>query len=395
MKIHEYLAKAILKQYGILVPKGKVVTTLDEAESVASELGSPVMVKAQIPAGGRGKAGGIRKALTVTQAGKITAQLLNKKIITPQTPSEGLTVKKVLVEEKLEIQREFYIGIMVDISKECPLILVSDFGGIDMEEIAEKSPDSVYKEYIDPLLGLQPFQKRKLAFNLEIESQLVAKMTKVISNLYRVFETKDCLLVEINPLVLTEGADFYALDAKMVFDDNALFRQPGIEEFRDYAMEDPLEAEAIKHGLSYVRLEGNIGCMMNGAGLAMATMDTIKFFGGEPANFLDVGGGAGPERIKTAFSILLSDPLVKVVFINIFGGMFRCDFLAEGLLETVKQKKLKAKLILRLEGTNSAQGLEMLRRSGLKFVAVFSIEEGVKKAVELSRNKEKNECSCR
>ena len=389
MKIHEYLAKAILKQYGILVPKGKVVTTLDEAESVASELGSPVMVKAQIPAGGRGKAGGIREALTVTQAGKITAQLLNKKIITPQTPSEGLTVKKVLVEEKLEIQREFYIGIMVDIRKECPLILVSDFGGIDMEEIAEKSPDSVYKEYIDPLLGLQPFQKRKLAFNLEIESQLVAKMTKVISNLYRVFETKDCLLVEINPLVLTEGADFYALDAKMVFDDNALFRQPGIEEFRDYAMEDPLEAEAIKHGLSYVRLEGNIGCMMNGAGLAMATMDTIKFFGGEPANFLDVGGGAGPERIKTAFSILLSDPLVKVVFINIFGGMFRCDFLAEGLLETVKQKKLKAKLILRLEGTNSAQGLEMLRRSGLKFVAVFSIEEGVKKAVELSRNKEK------
>lgn len=389
MNIHEYQAKAILKPYGILVPKGEVVTTLSEAESVAIKLGTPVMVKAQIPAGGRGKAGGVREAFTVTQAGKITAQLLNKNIITSQTPPEGLTVKKVLIEEKLEIRKEFYIGIMLDIKKECPRILVSDFGGIDIEEIAEKSPDRVFKDYIDPLLGLQTFQKRKLVFNLEIESRLVAKMMDVISILYKVFETKDCLLVEINPLVLTEGDDFYALDAKIVSDDNALFRHPEIKKFVDYSMEDPLEAEAIKQGLSYVRLEGTIGCMVNGAGLAMATMDTIKFFGGEPANFLDVGGGAGPEKIKTAFLILLSDPSVKVVFINIFGGIFHCDFLAEGLLMAVKQKKLKAALILRLEGTNAAQGLEMLRRAGLKFVEVSSIEEGVKKAVELSREEDK------
>lgn len=366
MKIHEYQAKEILRQYGIPVPVGRVVTTPFEAELAAFELGTPAMVKAQIQAGGRGKGGGVKTAFTPNQAQFIASQILGRRLRTSQTSPDGMLVTKLLIEKRLDIKKEFYLGIIVDRQRACPVIIMSGAGGMSIEEIAQKYPEKIHKTYIDPLVGYK------------------GREGSIIPKLYRLFKEKDCLLVEINPLVVTQDNQFFASDAKMVFDDDALFRHPEIRELADPLMEDPLEAEAKKAGINYVRLEGDIGCMVNGAGLAMATMDAIKFFGGSPANFLDVGGGASPEKIKTAFQILISDSSVKAVFINILGGISRGDFLAEGLLAVYRERQLSLPLVLRLDGTNAREGLKMLKRGGVKFFKVSGLSQGAKKAIELA-----------
>lgn len=372
MKIHEYQAKEIFKEYGILVPQGGIALTPEEAQLAAECLGSPVMVKAQILAGGRGRAGGVKEAAGPREAKEIASQLLGKSLVTPQTSKEGMLVQKVLVQKKIVIKKEFYLAITIDREMGCPVIIVSPVGGISIEDIAKEYPGKLYKEYINPLAGLGDYQKNKLASSFRAEWFFTPGLADIISKLYRIFEEKDCLLVEINPLVLADDNEFYALDAKIDFDDNALFRHLDIKELG--------VADA-----PYIKLAGNIGCMVNGAGLAMATMDTIKFFGGEPANFLDVGGSADTEKIKIAFQTLVSDSSVKVVFINIFGGIFRCDFLAEALLAAYQEKQCSIPLVLRLEGNNALQGLEMLKKGKIKFFKAASLSQGAKKAVALAR----------
>ncbi len=378
MKIHEYQGKQILARYGVRIPRGEVANTQSEARAIAERLGGLVVVKAQIHAGGRGKGGGVKVAKTPDDAERIAGEILGMTLVTAQTGPEGRKVQKVLVEEGLDIRQELYLGIVVDRAVGRPVFMASKSGGMEIEEVAAKNPDAILKEYIQPGLGLQPFQARKLAFGLGLAPELVNDAAQFMMALYRAFEDTDASLAEINPFLVTGDNKVYALDAKMTFDDNALFRHKDLKELRDLNEEEPLEIEASKFGLNYIKLDGSVACMVNGAGLAMATMDIIKLAGASPANFLDVGGGASAQQVENAFRILLSDPSVKAVLINIFGGIMRCDVVASGVVQAAKNIGVKVPIVVRLEGTNVEQGQEILRTSGLNFI----VAEGMKDAAE-------------
>ncbi len=384
MNIHEYQGKEVLRQYGVAVPRGYVAFTADEAVAAAEKLGSAVtVVKAQIHAGGRGKAGGVKIAKSVEQVREFASELLGKVLVTHQTGPEGKEVKRLLIEEGCDIKKEYYIGIVVDRATGCVVVMASEEGGTEIEEVAEHTPEKIFKEVVDPAVGLQPFQARKLAFAINIPGELVNKAVKFMLALYKAFVEKDCSIAEINPLVVTGGGDVMALDAKLNFDSNALFRHKDVQSLRDLDEEDAKEIEASKFDLSYIALDGNIGCMVNGAGLAMATMDIIKHFGGEPANFLDVGGGATTEKVTEAFKIILSDAGVKGIFVNIFGGIMRCDVIANGVVEAAKQVGLDRPLVVRLEGTNVELGRKILNESGLEITTANSMADGAQKIVAL------------
>jgi succinyl-CoA synthetase beta subunit len=384
MNIHEYQGKEVLRQYGVAVPRGLVAFTVDEAVAAAEQLGtSVVVVKAQIHAGGRGKAGGVKVAKSIEQVREYASQILGKVLVTHQTGPEGKEVKRLLIEEGCDIKKEYYIGVVVDRATGRVVMMASEEGGTEIEEVAEHSPEKIFKEVIDPAVGLQPFQARKLAFAINIPGDLVNKAVKFMLALYKAFVDKDCSIAEINPLVVTGSGDVMALDAKLNFDANALFRHKDVQALRDLTEEDEKEIEASKFDLSYIALEGNIGCMVNGAGLAMATMDIIKHFGGEPANFLDVGGGATTEKVTEAFKIILSDPGVKGIFVNIFGGIMRCDVIANGVVAAAKQVGLDRPLVVRLEGTNVELGKKILNESGLAITTANSMADGAQKIVAL------------
>ena len=380
MKVHEYQAKELFARYGIPVPRGKLVTQVEEVEGVVNELGLPVVVKAQIHAGGRGKAGGVKLAKTLDEARQITRDMLGKALVTHQTGGQGTIVRKVWIEEGAAIKKEFYVGMVIDRAGRCPVLMVSPAGGMEIEELAKEKPELIFKEPIDPFLGLLPYQCRSLAFKLGVDPKQAGKMFMALT---RLFVEKDCSLAEINPLILTEDGNLLAIDAKLNFDDSALFRHPDVKEMLDPDELDPLEYEASKYHLNYVRLDGNVGIMVNGAGLAMATMDVIKLAGAEPANFLDVGGSANAEMIAQGFKIILSDPNVKLIFINIFGGILRCDVLAQGVIEAAKQVEVSVPILVRLEGTNVEQGREMLADSGLNFVVGKDLSDAASKIVEI------------
>ena len=385
MNIHEYQAKELLSKYGVAVPKGRVAFTPDEAEEIAKGLlgsNSVCVVKAQIHAGGRGKAGGVKSAKSHQEARQYAEGMLGKKLITHQTGPEGKEVKKVLIEEGCQIARELYLGIVVDRAAQRVVVMASSEGGVEIEEVAAKSPEKILKEYIDPAVGLIPFHARKLAFGLGIDKSLVNKTVKFMNGLYKAFVDSDASMTEINPLVITKGGDILALDAKMGFDDNGLFRHKEVHDMRDLDEEDLKEIEASRHSLNYVALNGNIGCMVNGAGLAMATMDIIKLYGGMPANFLDVGGGANKEQVTAAFKILMSDEKVKAVLINIFGGIMRCDIIAEGVIAAVKEVGIKVPLVVRLQGTNVELGRKILSESGLNIITAEKMDEAGEKVVK-------------
>lgn len=384
MNIHEYQAKELLRKHGVAVPKGKVAFTVDEAVKTAKELGTEVVVvKAQIHAGGRGKAGGVKIAKNLDEVRKYAKEILGKVLVTHQTGPQGKEVKRLLIEEGSKIKKEYYVGVVVDRATSRVVMMASEEGGMEIEEVAAKTPEKIIKEVIDPAVGLQPFQARKLAFAINIPGSLVNKAVKFMMGLYQVFVEKDASVAEINPLVVTEEGEVVALDAKINFDSNALYRHPEIKELRDLDEEDPKEIEASKFDLNYIALDGNIGCMVNGAGLAMSTMDIIKYYGGEPANFLDVGGGATTENVKEAFKIILSDSKVKGIFVNIFGGIMKCDIIANGIVTAAKEVKLDRPLVVRLEGTNVELGKQILNDSGLNIVAADSMADGAKKIVEL------------
>lgn len=384
MNIHEYQGKAILREYDVNVPNGHVAFTVDEAVEAAKKLNSPVtVVKAQIHAGGRGKAGGVKIAQNLEEVRTYAEEILGKTLITPQTGPEGKEVKRLLIEEGCDIDKEYYVGLVLDTSTSRVVMMASEEGGMEIEEVAATNPEKIFKEVIDPLVGLTGFQARRLAFQLNIPKELIGKFTKLMMGLYQAFVDKDCSIAEINPLVTTKGGEVLALDAKLNFDDNALYRQKDVEALRDLDEEDPKEIEASAHGLSYIALDGDIGCMVNGAGLAMATMDIIKHYGGDPANFLDVGGGATTEKVTEAFKIILSDPNVKGIFVNIFGGIMKCDVIAEGIVAATKQVGLDLPLVVRLEGTNVDLGKQILAESGLNIVPAESMEDGAKKIVSL------------
>ncbi|HXI02030.1 MAG TPA: ADP-forming succinate--CoA ligase subunit beta [Candidatus Saccharimonadales bacterium] len=381
MKIHEYQAKAILARFGVPVPAGEVARTPEEARKAAGKLGGRVVVKAQIHAGGRGKGGGVKVAADAAEAESLARTMLGMKLVTHQTGPEGRTVRTILVEEAAAIQKELYLGIVVDRASEKPVMMASTEGGMEIEVVAEKSPEKILKEWIDPAVGFQAFQGRKLAFGLGLDPSLTGKAVKLMQCLYAAFMGTDASLVEINPLILTAGGDLKALDAKMNFDDNALYRHPDVAELRDIHEEEPLEVEAGKFHLNYIKLDGNVGCMVNGAGLAMATMDIIKLAGGMPANFLDVGGGASTEQVQNAFRILLSDKSVRAVLINIFGGIVRCDRVATGVVEAVRNVDVKVPIVVRLEGTNSKEGGKILQESGLDFAVAEGMQDAAAKVV--------------
>jgi len=384
MNIHEYQGKEVLKQYGVAVPEGRVAFTVDEAVEAAKELGTPVVVvKAQIHAGGRGKAGGVKVAKSLDEVRQYASELLGKVLVTHQTGPEGKEVKRLLIEQGCDIKKEYYVGVVVDRSTGRVVMMASEEGGTEIEEVAARSPEKIFKEVIDPAVGLQPFQARRLAFNINIPKELVGKAVQFMTGLYNAFVDKDCSIAEINPLVVTGDGNILALDAKLNFDDNALYRHPEIVALRDLDEEDEKEIQASKFGLSYIALDGNIGCMVNGAGLAMATMDIIKYYGGEPANFLDVGGGASKEKVTEAFKIILSDPKVKGIFVNIFGGIMRCDVIAEGVIAAASELGLDRPLVVRLEGTNVELGKKLLNESGLNITAADSMADGAQKIVEL------------
>ncbi len=384
MNIHEYQGKELLRKYGVSVPDGKVAFTVDEAVQAAKELNSNVIVvKAQIHAGGRGKAGGVKIAKNLDEVRTYAGELLGKTLVTHQTGPEGKEVKRLLIEKGCDIKKEYYIGIVLDRATSRVTLMASSEGGMEIEEVAEKTPEKIFKETIDPLIGLAPFQARRIAFNIGIPKDLVNQAVKFMTGLYTVFVEKDCSIAEINPLVITGDGKVMALDAKLNFDSNALYRHPDILEYRDLDEEDPKEIEASKYDLSYIKLNGNIGCMVNGAGLAMATMDIIKYYGGEPANFLDVGGGATAEKVTEAFKIILSDNNVKGIFVNIFGGIMKCDVIATGVVEAAKQIGLSVPLVVRLEGTNVELGKNILHESGLNIVPAESMADGAQKIVEL------------
>lgn len=384
MNIHEYQGKEILRQYGVSVPNGKVAFSVDEAVEAAKSLGTPVtVVKAQIHAGGRGKAGGVKVAKSLDDVRTYASEILGKVLVTHQTGPEGKEVKRLLIEEGCDIKKEYYIGLVVDRATGRVVMMASEEGGTEIEEVAEHTPEKIFKEVIDPAVGLQPFQARKLAFAINIPKELVNKAVKFMTALYSAFVDKDCSIAEINPLVVTGDGNVMALDAKLNFDSNALFRHKDILELRDLEEEDDKEIQASKFDLTYIALEGNIGCMVNGAGLAMATMDIIKHFGGEPANFLDVGGGATTEKVTEAFKIILSDDNVKGILVNIFGGIMRCDVIANGVVEAAKQVGLDRPLVVRLEGTNVELGKKILNESGLNIVAAESMADAAQKIVSL------------
>ena len=386
MKIHEYQAKAILAGYNVPIPRGEVAFNALEAGHIARRLGGTVVVKAQIHAGGRGKGGGVKLARSAEEAEQLAGRMLGMNLVTHQTGPEGREVKRVLVEEGLQIARELYLGVVIDRAAEQPVMMVSPAGGMEIEKVAEETPELIFKEYIDPRVGFQPFQAKKLAFALKLEGPSVSKAAKLMMSIYDAFVGKDASLIEINPLIVTAGGDLLALDAKMNFDDSAIYRHPDVRELRDLAEEDPLEIEASKYSLNYIRLDGTIGCMVNGAGLAMATMDIIKLAGGEPANFLDVGGSANADQIRNAFKILMSDRNVRAVFINIFGGILRCDILAEGLVNAVRELDVKVPIVIRMEGTNVEKAKQMLEQSGLNFTTADRMDEGAQKVVALSKS---------
>ena len=383
MKIHEYQAKQLLRESGVKIPRGQVVHSPDKAIEVADRLGGKVVVKAQIHAGGRGKGGGIKVAQNGGDAGEKARQMLGARLVTPQTGPQGNEVRLVLIEEALDIQKEFYVGIVIDRSAQRPVLMVSREGGMEIEEVARDNPQLILKEEVDPLLGLQSFQSRRLAFGLGLGQALLGTTVQFMRGIYEAFRSTDASLAEINPLVLTKQGELYALDAKMNFDDSALFRHPEIQKMRDLHEEEPLEVEASRHRLNYIKLDGDVGCMVNGAGLAMATMDLIKLKGGNPANFLDVGGGASAEMVTNAFRILVSDTSVRAVLINIFGGIMRCDVVADGVVQAVQDIGVKVPVVVRLEGTNVEKGHEILKNSGLNFEVAAGMEDAAERVVRL------------
>jgi succinyl-CoA synthetase beta subunit len=385
MKIHEYQAKAILARYGVTTPRGEVAFTKDEAREAAQRLKSHVVVvKAQIHAGGRGKGGGVKLARSADEAADIASHILGMNLVTPQTGPAGRIVKRVLIEEGLDIKRELYLGLLVDRGTGMPVFMASAAGGMEIEEVAKENPAAILRETIHPVVGLQPYQARKISFGLDLPSEVINHATPFLQALYRAFIDMDGSLLEINPCVLTGDGKLVALDAKMTIDDNALFRHSNLRELRDLDEEDPLEVEASKYGLNYIKLDGSVACMVNGAGLAMATMDIIKYAGGSPANFLDVGGGASAEQVKNAFRILMSDPSVRAVFINIFGGILRCDVLATGVVAAAKDLQLKVPVVVRMEGTNVEVGQQILRESRLNFTIADGMKDGAQKVVALA-----------
>ncbi|GAK06268.1 succinyl-CoA ligase [Geomicrobium sp. JCM 19037] len=384
MNIHEYQSKELLRKYGVAVPTGHVAFTVDEAVEKAKSLSTEVsVVKAQIHAGGRGKAGGVKVAKNLDEVRTYADEILGKTLITHQTGPEGKEVKRLLIEEGCDIDQEYYIGLVLDRSTSRIVLMGSEEGGTEIEEVAEETPEKIFKEFIDPAVGLQGFQARRLAFNMNIPKDALGKAVKFMDGLYKVFVDNDCSIAEINPLVTTKQGDVLALDAKLNFDSNALYRQNNIVEYRDLDEEDEKEIEASKFDLSYIALDGNIGCMVNGAGLAMATMDIIKYKGGEPANFLDVGGGATAEKVTEAFKIILSDKHVKGIFVNIFGGIMKCDVIAEGVVTATKEVGLEIPLVVRLEGTNVKEGKQILQESGLNITAADTMSDGAEKIVAL------------
>jgi len=387
MNIHEYQAKEILKRYGVPVPVGRVASTLQEVKAAAAELGGRCVVKAQIHAGGRGKAGGVKLASSPEDAVEKAGEILGKNLVTHQTGPEGRQVRSVLVEQGVNIERELYLGMVLDRSQSRVTTICSSEGGVEIEEVAAKHPEKILTEAIDPAVGLQPFQCRRLAFALGVPREVVGKMVAMMQALYRAFDDCDCSIAEINPLIVTKEGQVMALDAKMSFDSNALFRHQEILALRDLNEEDPREIEASKYELSYISLDGNIGCMVNGAGLAMATMDIIKLCGGEPANFLDVGGGADKERVAQAFKIILSDARVRAVLINIFGGIMRCDVLAQGVVDAARELSIKVPLVVRMQGTNVELGRKILADSGLPIISAETMAEAAEKIVQAVKGK--------
>jgi succinyl-CoA synthetase beta subunit len=390
MKIHEYQGKEILKKYGVAVPRGKMATTREEAEAAARDIlgsgASGVVVKAQIHAGGRGKGGGVKIAKSVEEAGEIAGKMLGMKLVTHQTGPEGRIVHRLLVEETLPIEKELYLGILVDRAEGKPVFMASAAGGMDIEQVAAERPEAILKQYVDPGMDLEPFQARKIAFELGLKPAQIGAAVQFLSGLYRAFLETDASLVEINPFISCSDGRLFALDAKLTFDDNALFRHADLRELRDISEEDPLEVEASKYNLNYIKLDGSVGCMVNGAGLAMATMDIIKYAGGMPANFLDVGGGANAEQVAHAFEILLSDKSVRAVLINIFGGILRVDTLAAGVIEAAKKTNLRLPVVLRLEGTNVQEGKKILMESGLNFVVAETMKDAADKVVAAAKS---------
>jgi succinyl-CoA synthetase beta subunit len=385
MKIHEYQAKAILSQYGVPTPRGEVAFAKEEARAVAERLRSPVVVvKAQIHAGGRGKGGGVKLARSVDEAADLAGHMLGMKLVTHQTGPEGRIVKRLLIEEGLDIKRELYLGVLLDRAAAMPVFMASAAGGMEIEEVAKERPEAILREHVNPAVGLQAYQARKLAFGLGLAPESVALAAPFFQALYRAYVETDASLVEINPCIVTGDGRLIALDAKMTFDDNALYRHKEIRELRDLDEEDPLEIAASKYGLNYIKLDGTVGCMVNGAGLAMATMDIIKLSGGAPANFLDVGGGASAEQIKNAFKILISDASVRAVFINIFGGILRCDVLATGVVEAARELNMKIPVVVRMEGTNVEQGKQIIQESGLGFAVADGMKDGAEKVVKIA-----------
>jgi succinyl-CoA synthetase beta subunit len=386
MKIHEYQAKAILAAHGVPVPQGEIVFSAADARAAAVRLGGgTVVVKAQIHAGGRGKGGGVKVVKGADAAEKASVDMIGMRLVTYQTGPDGQVVSRVLVEQGLSIARELYLGIVLDRASEKPVLMVSQDGGVEIEKVAHETPERIFKEFIHPGVGLAAFQTRKLAFALGLKGPQVAQAGVLMHAVYDAFKATDATLIEINPLIVTDEGKLLALDAKMNFDDNALYRHADIKSLRDMAEEAPLEVEASKYSLNYIKLDGTIGCMVNGAGLAMATMDIIKLAGGEPANFLDVGGGANAEQIRNAFKILMSDSSVKAVLINIFGGILRCDVLAEGVIAAVKELGVPVPIVIRMEGTNVELGKQMLKDSGLNFTTADAMDEAAQKVVALGR----------
>ena len=397
MNIHEYQAKELLEKFGVATPPGRAASSPDEAEKIARELGTnDLVVKAQVHAGGRGKGtftngfkGGVHLCKSPAEVRDVAAKMLGQTLVTHQTGAAGRVVNKVLVAKSVEIAREIYFAILLDRATAAPLVVASTEGGVEIETVAEKSPEKIMREPIDPLAGMQPFQARKLAKQLQFESPQLKAAAKLFDGLYRTFIGLDCSMVEVNPLVVTPEGEVLALDAKFNFDDNALYRHPEVAALRDIAEEDPREVEASKHGLNYIGLDGNIACLVNGAGLAMATMDIIKFYGGSPANFLDVGGGANEEQVTEAFKILIGDKNVKAILVNIFGGIMKCDVIAQGIINAAKALKLSVPLVVRLEGTNVEAGKKLLAQSGLSLITADDLADAAQKAVKAAGGKSK------
>jgi succinyl-CoA synthetase beta subunit len=379
VKIHEFQAKKIFSDYGIPVPKGSVALRAKDVKEIAEELGGNVVVKAQIHAGGRGKGGGVKLANSAAEAYEAGKSILGLNLVTHQTGPEGRKVKQVLVEQGLDIEKELYIGIVIDRQQAAPVIMASEAGGMDIEEVAAKTPEKIIKVAVDPATGFSGMHARKIAFGLNLNKDLIKKASQIIGSLYRIFVEKNCSLIEINPFVITKDQRLLALDAKINFDDDALYLHHDIKKLFDADEQEPLELEASRHGLNYIKLDGNVGCMVNGAGLAMATMDIIKIAGAEPANFLDVGGGASAEQVENAFRILLSDKNVKAVLVNIFGGILRCDRVASGIVEAAKKVELKLPMVVRLEGTNVEEGRKILQESGLTFEVTTTFDDAAQK----------------